>query len=77
MFARLTMIASGATLAAFHLGDWDEALRCHALVTAGLGERGEALTSGFTAPWPAVGSISPSSSLPLRFESSAPSFTPP
>jgi class 3 adenylate cyclase/tetratricopeptide (TPR) repeat protein len=45
---------SWATLAAFYLGQWDEAQRCLDLVKAGLGERGERLTSGFASPWPAV-----------------------
>src|SRR5581483_6064501 len=41
-------------LASFYLGDWEALLREFELVVAGLGERGEALTSGFSGPWPAV-----------------------
>src|SRR5581483_4293035 len=38
-------------LASFYLGDWEALLREFELVVAGLGERGEALTSGFSGPW--------------------------
>jgi len=45
---------SWATLATFYLGDWDAFLHDFELVVAGLGERGHALTSGFSLPWPAA-----------------------
>src|SRR5581483_2824660 len=45
---------SWAALGASYLGDWDEAIRCFDLISAGLGERGEQLTSGFLSPWPAL-----------------------
>ncbi len=46
-----------ATLSSFYLGDWDACLHDFDLVVAGLGERGQSLTSGFAAPWPAVALI--------------------
>ena len=46
-----------AALAAFYLGDWDACLDDFGLVVAGLGERGESLTSGFSIPWPAAAMI--------------------
>jgi tetratricopeptide (TPR) repeat protein len=45
---------SWATLASFYLGDWDACLHDFGLVVAGLGERGQFLTSGFANPWPAA-----------------------
>ena len=48
---------SWATLASFYLGDWDACLHDFGLVVAGLGERGESLTSGFSNPWPAAAFI--------------------
>ena len=45
---------SWAALAAFYMGDWDALLHDFGLVVGGLGERGQALTSGFTSPWPAA-----------------------
>ena len=41
----------------FYLGDWDACLHDLGLVVAGLGERGQSLTSGFSSPWPAVALI--------------------
>jgi class 3 adenylate cyclase/tetratricopeptide (TPR) repeat protein len=46
-----------AALASFYLGDWDACLHDFRLVVAGLGERGQLLTSGFSSPWPAVALI--------------------
>src|SRR5262249_5591487 len=46
-----------ATLASLYLGDWDACLHDFGLVVDGLGERGRALTSGFSTPWPAVALI--------------------
>ena len=46
-----------ATLASFYLGDWDGCLHDFGLVVAGLGERGQSLTSGFSTPWPAAALI--------------------
>jgi class 3 adenylate cyclase len=45
---------SWAALGSFFLGDWDALFDEFALVSEGLGERLEALTSGFATPWPAV-----------------------
>ena len=44
----------GSRVASFYLGDWEALLREFDLVVAGLGERREALTTGFSMPWPAV-----------------------
>jgi class 3 adenylate cyclase len=46
-----------AALASFYLGDWDACLHDFGLVLAGLGERGDLLTSGFSSPWPAAAFI--------------------
>jgi class 3 adenylate cyclase/tetratricopeptide (TPR) repeat protein len=43
-----------ATLASFYLGDWDACLHDFGLVVAGLGERGQSLTTGFAVAWPAA-----------------------
>jgi hypothetical protein len=45
---------SWAALASFYLGEWDRVLTELDLVVSGLGERGQTLTSGFAAPWPAA-----------------------
>ena len=46
---------SWVAVASFYLGDWEALLREFDLVVAGLGQRREALTTGFSMPWPAVG----------------------
>jgi class 3 adenylate cyclase/tetratricopeptide (TPR) repeat protein len=46
-----------AALASFYLGDWDACLDDFGLVVAGLGERGQSLTTGFATVWPAAALI--------------------
>jgi ATP/maltotriose-dependent transcriptional regulator MalT len=46
-----------AALASFYLGEWEACLQEFELVVAGARERGEALVSGFSAPWPAAALI--------------------
>jgi class 3 adenylate cyclase len=44
-------------VASFYLGDWEGCLRDFEGVAAGLGERGQSLTPGFSMPWPSLALI--------------------